>query len=211
MFFNKKKSEIDTPSLKNVSKSSPVDSKIGEQNQEQKDTKKTNIETPLEPIREKQDVAASQNKKTEKGVSESKDLTMKRRDTDNEFDIGTLNSKKESEQKDDHTLVNKVDSKLEEDKTTEENKKDDQKVHLHSRHSERGGRGNRRAVYANKFAAVEQHLGINNVSRSTAQSKEAEGPKPTLIGDRPETEKYEEKASHQNLRFSQTSGNNRGR
>lgn len=196
--------------MKDVSKSNPLDNKAENKEVEKKDDKKTNIEPPLATINEKQDTAETQNKKTETGVSENKDLTMKRRDTDNEFEFGTLNSKKESEQKEDHTLVNKVDSKLEEDKTNEENKKDDQKPQLNSRHSYRGGRASQRSVYGAKYA-IEQHIKANDDPTSATKSKETEGSKPTLIGDRPETEKYEEKAAHQNLRFSQTSGNNRGR
>ena len=124
------------------------------------------------------------------------ELQMKRRDTDNEFEVSGINSNKSIPKEEPQTLVNKVDSKL--PKPTSEENKDV----IVPRHSTRGKRGGRRPMGNYYRQIAETHLA----------PQEDDSRKPTLIGDRPETDEYEKQASYHKGHYNYGKGgyNNRG-
>ena len=140
-------------------------------------------------------------KKTKKEIKEEKEpkeLELKKRNTDNEFEVGMLHSK--PAKKDSDTLENKADVKLKD----EEYKQKSQKPDIRPRHSVRGKKATRRP-YQNRFQAlIESHLDLDE-SNSPEKSKEEEKSKPTLIGDRPETEKYHKQVQDKDFSSNQES------
>ena len=183
MFFNNKKADIDSGSLKDINKSNPIaeekkEEPIEKEKEETKETKEDTIEVKKE--------------------KEPKELELKKRNTDNEFEVGMLHSK--PAKKDSDTLENKADVKLKD----EEYKQKSQKPVIRPRHSVRGKKATRRP-YQNRFQAlIESHLDLDE-SNSPEKGKEEEKSKPTLIGDRPETEKYHKQVQDKDFSSNQES------
>lgn len=204
-FFNKNKSEVDTKTLKDVTKSAPAD----ESNNHIK-SPETNGQASRVPIKEN-DVKNENLKtkeqaepsKSDKEIADIKDPELNRRGTDNEFEVKEMGSTKSIDKNESHTLVNKVDAKLEDD--NEENKGDSSSV-IQPRHQTRGsGRGLRRPMQ-DHYSQISRHIGGNShLSQSTTEPASHKD-KPTFISDRPETDKFEKQAAHQNLSFSTTEG-----
>lgn len=219
LFFNKKRSEVDTKSLKDVSSSNPVE----DRNIPAPNT--AGVEPKLEPITETK--ANAKTETTEPAGKEEgskvNDVELKRRDTDKEFEVSNFKSDKSMTKKDSGVLVNKVDSKAAEQDLHEDNK--DQKSQksgstpLNPRQPVRGAargatRGQRRP-YGNRFRdmkEIEKHIDPSNLSRSTVGPSHKDNP--PLIGDRPETTKNDELARRGGLGQSAMSRggyNSRGR
>lgn len=203
LFFNKKKSELNTTGLKDVSKSNPVDVNEDDNKQDTTQPGKSKVDLPLEPIAEKSEKQNDSKAKTE-GTNPP---DLKRRDTDNEFEIDNAGPTRNPDKNESHTLVNKVDQNSSHQEN-EDWKKEESKVQLKGRHSQRGSLRANRSVYGAKYAqqTVEKHLNLGSDSQNSSTKQDQE--KPTLIGDRPETEQFEEKAAQQNIRFSGISKSN---
>jgi hypothetical protein len=198
-FFNPKKEGIDTQSLHNLNKQNPIEE---ERHIPVPEVKTVDQKTPTEkldavggskPIKdEKETISKEKTSEVPKELSKEEksavpELQMKRRDTDNEFEVSGINSNKSIPKEEPQTLVNKVDSKLSKPNTEEK------KEVLVPRHSHRGARGNRKPM-ANYYRQI-----WNNVTETHIDpQRHKEGvKKPTLIGDRPETDKYDKQASYQ--------------
>lgn len=201
-FFNPKKEGLDTQSLHDVNKANPIEEErnipapeinkptekldeVKESRPVKEEKSKVPKETPLEAPKE----ALKETPKVEK--SAPSDLQMKRRDTDNEFEVSGVNSNKSIPKEEPKTLINKADSKI--SKPTEETKET-----IVPRHSHRGGRGNRKPLQNYYKQITETHI--------VPQEREENSKKPTLIGDRPETDKFDKQASYQKYNYNYDRG-----
>lgn len=190
---------MNTDSLKDISKSNPIQNEEKEEEKVVKeDIKKEQPKKEVESSESAQTKATESSKTKEepkekvhkKKPEEAKDVNLKRRDTDNDFEVEEVHHK--TSKKDSDTLENKADVKLKEDKYQYTSKK----PIIKPRHSVRGSRGNRRP-YQNRFAAlIEQHLDNDEASspEKSNEKKEEVKEKVTLIGDRKETEKFGKQA-----------------
>lgn len=165
LFFNKKKSEVDSSTLKEPVKANPESDK-----KQEKDEAST--KTPLEPIKEKAKV-------------ESKESDLIRRNTDNEYEIENLPGKADKKNVASGTIANKVDANVEESKEVLKPR--------HSDASR--GKPNNRKPRGNFFKQVlDTHIEPHSdkpgagMSQSTQERPSEKGT--TLIGDRPEAEQY---------------------
>jgi hypothetical protein len=224
MFFNKKKSEIDTPSMKDATKSDPTLDTTENTKTEPKTL------TPLEPIKEKEPlpqansnndqkepIKTSENAQPEKSeikkestkkIAQDTNLPMQKKQSDNDFVLGSIGgetkNKEEKVQKPSHKGYNppQADSNY--------YKKNTEEV-LKPRHAKRG-RGakiGQRRPYGNRFSQLMETHQDEDSSSSPEKSKneEEEKSKPTLISDRPETEKFDHKSNRKFDNFNNNSRN----
>jgi hypothetical protein len=224
MFFNKKKSEMDTTSLKDASKSNPA---VEVQDNDKVEPKTA---TPLEPIKEKESlpqqnsnneqkepIKTQENEKPQKSeikkesfkkINQDQNLSMKKKQSDNDFVLGSMGDdskeKQEKEEKHNHKGYNPPQA----DSTYF--KKNTEEV-LKPRHAKRGrgGKTGQRRPYGNRFSQLLETHQDEDSSPSPEKSKneEEEKSKPTLIGDRPETEKFDNKAHKKYDNFNNNSRN----
>ncbi len=192
LFFNNKKKDTDLNLINSQS------AKVGESHEKDKDL---TAETPSKPIEEVKTVAKPA-AKAEKAEDKKEAPTLKRRDTDNEFEIEDMKTEaKESAPKP---------KKETEYKKREDNYEKKTPVELKPRNSNRGKRGKRniRGPYTNRFAAFETHLDNSESPEKDSQEEDKEDKEAstTLIGDRPEAKQFRKEGDHK--RFSR--GNYRG-
>lgn len=177
MFFNKHKktSDLGKSSSKEVTKSPPVeDSK----NTTTEDSSKKEIQVENNDEKKEKPIEKVNPETNKEEISEPK---MKKRDTDKEFDIEKLHS---DPPKKEHRGYVKPETGL-------KPKMEEGTAIIKPRHQVRGKRGIRagRKPYANRFAMlIDAH--IDDDQESLEESNSNEEDKPTLIGDRPETEKF---------------------